>query len=69
VELLGAPGDNKRRFCTATTWDTSGIVIWGTTQIEEGLDETIEILVDQFSEDYLGANPRDQASMPVRGEY
>ena len=69
VELLGTPGDNKRRFCTATTWDTSGIVIWGTTQIEEGLDETIEILVDQFSKDYLDANPKDQTSVPVRGEH
>jgi len=44
-------------------------VIWGTTQIEEGLDETIEVLVDQFSKDYLDANPGDQASEPVRGEH
>ena len=66
VELLGMPGDSKRRFCTATTWDTSGIVIWGTTQIEKGLDETVEILVDQFSDDYLAANPKDQTSAPVR---
>jgi len=69
VELLGTPGDSKRRFCTATTWDTGGIVIWGTTQIEEGLDETIEILVEKFSKDYLDANPKDQASVPVRGEH
>jgi len=69
VELLGTPGDSKRRFCTATTWDTGGIVIWGTTQIEEGLNETIEVLVDQFSKDYLDANPKDQASVPVRGEH
>ncbi len=44
-------------------------MIWGTTQIEEGLDETIEILVEKFSNDYLVANPRDQASTPVRGEH
>ena len=68
VELLGTPGDSKRRFCTATTWDTSGIVIWGTTQVEEGLDETIEILAEKFSEDYLDANPKGQASAPVRSE-
>jgi hypothetical protein len=48
---------------------TGSIVIWGTTQIEEGLDETIEVLVDQFSKDYLDANPGDQASEPVRGEH
>ncbi|MHC4322796.1 MAG: cytochrome c3 family protein [Planctomycetota bacterium] len=68
VELLGTPGESKRRFCTATTWDTSGIVIWGTTQVEEGLDETIEILAKKFSEDYRSANPKSQASEPVRGK-
>ncbi len=69
VELLGTPGDSKRRFCTATTWDTGCIVIWGTTQVEEGLNETIEILVEKFSKDYLDANPRDQASVPACGEH
>jgi predicted CXXCH cytochrome family protein len=59
VELLGTPGDNKRRFCTATTWDTSGIVIWAAAKIQEGLDETIKVLVDQFSKDYLDANGVD----------
>lgn len=59
VELLGVPGDRKRRFCTATTWDTSGIVIWAVTKVEEGLDETIKVLVDQFSKDYLEANSQN----------
>jgi predicted CXXCH cytochrome family protein len=59
VELPGTPGDSKRRFCTATTWDTGGIVIWGTTQIEEGLNETIEVLVEKFSKDYQQANPKN----------
>jgi hypothetical protein len=69
VELLSAPGDNKkRRFCTATTWDTGGIVIWGTTQVDEGLDKTIEVLVGKFSKDYRDANPKDQALVPVRDE-
>ena len=67
--MLGTPGDNKRRFCMATIWDMSGIVIWGTTQIEEGLDKTVEVLLDQFSKDYLDANPKDQSSVPVRGEH
>ena len=44
-------------------------MIWGTTQIEEGLDETIEILVEKFSDDYLSANPKGQASTPVHGEH
>jgi len=68
VELLGTQGDSKRRFCTATTWDTGGIVIWGTTQVEDGLDETIEVLVEKFSTDYRDANPNVQASVPVRDE-
>jgi len=68
VELLSVPGDNKRRFCTATTWDTGGIVIWGTTQVEEGLDNTIKVLVERFSKDYLDANPKNQASVPVPEE-
>lgn len=68
VELLSVPGDNKRRFCTATTWDTGGIVIWGPTQVEEGLDKTIEVLVERFSKDYLDANPKDQVSVSVPDE-
>jgi hypothetical protein len=59
VELLGTPGERKRRFCTATTWDTNGIVIWSAAKIEAGLDETIKVLVDQFSKDYLTANGVD----------
>jgi hypothetical protein len=69
VKLLGAPGDSKRRFCTATTWDTGGIVIWGTKQIEEGLNETVEVLVDRFSKDYLDANPKDRTPVPAHGEH
>ena len=68
VELLGTPGESKRRFCTATTWDTSGIVIWGTTQVEEGLEGTIKVLVEQFSKDYMDANSKSQATAPVRSE-
>jgi len=59
VELPGSPGDRKRRFCTATTWDTGGIVIWSAAKIEEGLDETVKVLVDQFSKDYLKANSQN----------
>ena len=69
VELPGTPGDSKRRFCTATTWDTGGIVIWGTTQVEEGLNETIEVLVEKFSKDYQQANPKSLASVSVRNEH
>jgi predicted CXXCH cytochrome family protein len=60
VELLDTPDDNQIRFCTATTWDTNGIVIWAAAKVQEGLDETIKVLVDQFSKDYLEANPTDR---------
>lgn len=69
VELLSKPDEYKRRFCTATTWDTGGIVIWGTTQIEKGLDETIRVLVEKFSKDYQEANPKDQTSTQVSDEH
>ena len=68
VELLGTAEDGKRRLCTATTWDTGGIVIWGASQIEEGLEKAVEVLVGQFSNDYLGANPETRASAPVPGK-
>jgi predicted CXXCH cytochrome family protein len=60
VELLGTQDDNKKRICTAITWDTSGIVIWAAAKVREGLDETIKVLVDQFSKDYLDANSRNR---------
>ncbi len=69
VELLPTiPGDVKRRYCTATTWDTGAILIWGTSQIEEGLKEAVEMLVGRFSKDYLAANPKAQISVSVGGE-
>ncbi len=63
VELLGTDRDGRKRFCTATTWDTGAIAIWGVTQVEEGLDEATRVLVDRFGKDYLDANPRDSAPM------
>ena len=60
VELLAAPGDGKRRFCTATTWDTGAVVIWGVSQIEEGIDQAVKVLVGRFGNDYAKANPKDK---------
>ena len=65
VELLPMPGNTKRRYCTATTWDTGAILIWGTSQIEEGLEEAVEVLVGRFSKDYLQANPKARVSASV----
>jgi predicted CXXCH cytochrome family protein len=69
VELLPTPGDRRRRFCTATTWNTGGIVVWQTSQIEAGLNKAVEVFVNRFSNDYLDANPSDQASVPANGEH
>jgi predicted CXXCH cytochrome family protein len=56
VELLPVSDNGNRRFCTATTWNTDAIMIWGTSQIEEGLTEAVEVLVSQFCKDYIYAN-------------
>ncbi|MEJ2701404.1 MAG: cytochrome c3 family protein [Sedimentisphaerales bacterium] len=68
VELLPASSDAKRRYCTATTWDTGAILIWGTSQIEDGLKEAVEVLVGRFSKDYLVANPKAHAPASAGGE-
>jgi len=60
VELLAAPGDGKRRFCSATTWDSGAVVIWGVSQVEEGIDQAVKALVGHFGSDYVKANPKDK---------
>ncbi len=67
VELLPTPADTRRRVCTATTWDTGAIFIWGISGAKEGLREAVKVLVGQFSRDYLQANPKEQASLSVSG--
>lgn len=61
VELLGTDREGRKRFCTATTWDTGAIAIWGVTQVEAGFEEATKVLVDRFGKDYLDANPADPA--------
>lgn len=56
VELLSVSSDAQRRLCTATTWDTSAVVVWGAQNIEEGLAEAVDVLVGRFCTDYLDAN-------------
>jgi len=68
VELLPVPGDAKRRYCTATTWDTGAILIWGKSQVEEGLKEAVEVLVGRFSKNYLAANPKSGISVTISGK-
>jgi len=59
VELLGTDRDGRKRFCTATTWDTGAIAIWGVTQVQDGFEEAAKVLVDRFGKDYRDANPAD----------
>lgn len=61
VELLGTDRRGSKRFCSATTWNTGTIVIWAVTQVEEGFDKAVKVLVDQFGKDYLDANSADPA--------
>jgi predicted CXXCH cytochrome family protein len=59
MEIPGSPGDSQKSFGMATTWDSDHIIIWKKTQIEEGLDESIKILIEKFGKECLGANTRN----------
>jgi predicted CXXCH cytochrome family protein len=56
VELPPLPNGSASRTCAATTWDTGGIVVWGTRQCRDGLNEAIEVFVTQFSQAIKKAN-------------
>ena len=60
VELLDVSGEGKRRLCMAQTWDTDTAKFWGLSQIEEGIDEAVEVLVGRFGADYAKANPKEK---------
>ncbi len=64
VELLWRSSDAERRICTATTWDTSALVVWGTPQIREGFRDAIRVVVDKFCRDYLAANSPNEVLPP-----
>ena len=59
IELPNSGGDSKKRFGMATAWDSSHIIIWKKAQVEEGLNESIKILIEKFEKKCLGANTRD----------
>ena len=56
VLLPPLPNAQTIRTCAATTWDTGGIVIWGTRQCKEGLNNALEVFVTQFSQAVKKAN-------------
>ncbi len=60
VELPPAPGSDRKRLCTATTWDADAIVIWGRYQLQEGLKQAAGVLAERFSGDYLKANAKNK---------
>ncbi len=64
VELLGRSSDTERRICTATTWDTSALVVWGTPQIQGGFRDAVKVLAGKFCRDYLAANLQDEVPVP-----
>lgn len=67
VELVSRPKDAERRLCSATTWDTSAVVVWGTPQIQEGLKDALDLLVGKFCSDYLAVNP--QGTQPASTQH
>ncbi len=56
VELPDTDRQGRKRFCTATTWETGAIALWGVPQVQEGFNEAARILVDRFSKDFHAAN-------------
>ncbi len=64
VELVAQPTDAERRICLAGTWDTSAVVVWGLPQIQKGLTDALDLLVDRFCSDYLAANPSAPQETP-----
>jgi len=62
VELPGTDPQGRKRFCTATTWETGAIALWGITQAKEGVNEAAKILVDRFGKDFHAANTMDLAA-------
>jgi predicted CXXCH cytochrome family protein len=59
MELPDSAGNSKKRFGMATTWDSSRIIVWKKTQIKEGLDESIKILIEKFGKEYLDTNAKN----------
>lgn len=68
VELPAAPGDDKKRFCTAATWDSGAVVIWSVSQVEKGIDGAVKTLVGRFCSDYVKANPKGKTRVSNRGQ-
>ena len=68
LELPAAPGDGRKRFCTAAIWGSGAVVIWGVSQVEEGIDEAAKTLVGHFCSDYGKANPEGRNPASNRGQ-
>ena len=56
AELPPLPGDETARACTATTWDTGSIVLWGARHSKQGLEQSLQVFLTRFAEAYKKVN-------------
>ena len=59
---------NPSIITTSTTWNESGTLILGLKRLDEVRD-SVRNLVDEFINDYLAANPKDQPSKTIQQTY
>jgi len=51
---------NPKIWCSATTWINGRIIICGVNKLRSLVRETVQDCVDEFINDYLAANPKEQ---------
>ena len=68
VQILRNSQNNKTYFCTATTWSTDAVFLWGTTQVKEGLNKALDVLIGQFSQDYIRINNFESTNGDIKSE-
>jgi hypothetical protein len=63
VRLLPHAVQGETPLCSATTWQTEGIVRWTTSQARVGLEQALTVLVHEFCQDYKKANAATAAEI------
>ena len=47
----------------------AAVVIWGVSQVEDGIDQAVKVLVARFGNDYVKANPKGKSLASSHGEH
>lgn len=56
IELVGRADNGQQRYNLLTTWDANENVIWKSTQIEAGFNESAKKLIEMLTKNYLNYN-------------